>query len=133
MADFSVTLTIPEHLYNQARRLAEKKSVPIEQLLVHQLEAIFVELPSLPSDEQSELEALTHLSDQALWTIAREQMPEEIQQRMQSLMTANNLGTISTSERDELTTLVEQGQRLMLRKAKAMALLTERGHSVHPD
>lgn len=133
MADFPVTLNIPEYLYNRARRLAEKRALPIEQILLNQLEATFVDLPSLPPGEQSELDALAHLSDQALWTIAREQMPENDQQRMQTLMTANNLGTISAHERDELTALVEQGQRLMLRKGKAMALLTERGHSIHPD
>ena len=33
-------------------------------------------LPVPPSDTQAELDALQHLSDDALWTMAREQMPE---------------------------------------------------------
>ncbi len=130
MTDFSVTLTIPEYLYAQARRLAEQKAQPIEQILLRQLELTFVDLPPLPPDQQTELEALTHLSDPALWTIAREQMPDESQQRMQILMERNNLGTISAPDRDELTALVEQGKRLILRKAKAMALLKGHGHSL---
>jgi hypothetical protein len=133
MADFSITLTIPEYLYDRARRLAEQQALPIEQVLVHQLETTFVEIPALPPDEQAELEALKFLSDQALWTIAREQMPEPDQERMQSLMERNNLGTISAQDRDALVLLVDQGQRLILRKAKAMALLTERGHSIDPE
>jgi len=133
MTDFSVTLTIPDYLYDRARRLAEQQALPVEQILVHRLETALVELPPLLSDEQAELDALVHLSDGALWTIAREQMPPEIQRRMQLLMERNNLGTIAAFEREELTDLVEQGQRLMLRKAKAMALLTQRGHTIHPD
>lgn len=130
MTNFPITLNIPQHLYDRARRLAEEKDQPIEELLLHQLETTLVELPTLPSEEQAELDALTHLSDEALWTIAGDQMQPDRQERMQVLMERNNLGTISTDERAELTSLVEQGQRLILRKAKAMALLTERGYLV---
>ena len=133
MTDRSVTLSIPQHLYDQARRLAERQSVPIEQVLVHQLQSTFVDLPALSPDEQTELEALTHLSDEALWTIAREQMQEMAQQRMQILMERNNFGLLVELERSELKGLVELGQRLMLRKAKAMALLTQRGYTIKTD
>jgi hypothetical protein len=130
MTYLDVTLSIPEYLYDRARRLAEEKALPIEDILVRQLEMTLVELPKLPPDEQAELDALTHLSDDALWTIAREKMEKEQQERMQILMPRNNMGSISSDEHAELTRLVDQGQRLMLRKGKAMALLTERGHQV---
>lgn len=130
MTEFSVTITIPQYLYDRARLLAEQQALPVEQILVHQLETTLVELPALSADEQAELEALTHLSDEALWTIAREQMQSETQQQMQLLMERNNLGIISTRERDELSRLVDLGQRLILRKAKAVVLLTKRGHSI---
>lgn len=133
LTDFPVTLYIPPHLYERARRLAEANDVPIEQVILNWLESALVELPSLPPDEQAELDALSHLSDDALWTIAREQMPADRQRHMQVLMDRNNLGTITAPERDELAALVEQGQRLMLRKAQAMALLARRGHPIHPD
>lgn len=116
MTEFSVTITIPQYLYDRARLLAEQQALPVEQILVHQLETTLVELPALSADEQAELEALTHLSDEALWTIAREQMQSETQQQMQLLMERNNLGIISTHERDELNRLVDLGQRLILRK-----------------
>ena len=51
---------------------------------------------------------------------------------MQVLMDGNTMGTLSTSEHKELEQLVEQGQRLMLRKAQAAALLTEKGYKVTP-
>jgi hypothetical protein len=87
-------------------------------------------LPPLPEAEQAELNALTHLSDEALWTIAREQMPTDRQEQMQLLMDGNTKGMLSEAELQTLEQLVEQGQKLMLRKGKSAALLTERGYRI---
>jgi hypothetical protein len=83
----------------------------------------------MPEDEQAELKALHFLSDDALWTIAAEQMPESQKSRMETLMDANTRGTITENEFSELEALVERGNRLMLRKAEASGILIERGHS----
>jgi hypothetical protein len=91
---------------------------------------VIAPLPDLAPEEQRELDALAFLSDDASWTIAREQMPEDKQARMQVLMDANSRGTLDDAQRSELEALVAQGQRLSLRKAQAAALLTERGYSV---
>lgn len=134
MSDYPVTLPVPDYVYDRARKIAEATEQPIEAVLVQQLEAAFsAPLPTLPPDEQAELDALTQFSDEALWTIAREQMPASKQMRLQILMDANNKGTLLETEQDEFDHLIEQGQRLMLRKAQAAALLTERGYTVKPQ
>ena len=46
------------------------------------------------------------------------------------LMDKNSFGTISNDEYQELSALVESGQRLMLRKSEAMKLLLDRGYQV---
>jgi hypothetical protein len=98
------------------------------------LEAAFsAPLPTLPQAEQDELNALAHFSDAALWTIAREQMPSSEQARLQILMDLNNTGALSDIEQDEFDQPIELGQRLMLRKAHAAALLTEHGYTVTPQ
>lgn len=127
MSDY--TLTIPEAVYRRARRIAEETSQPVEQLLIEHLKNLPEPLPSLLPDEQAELDALKHLSDDALWTIAREQMPEDIQAQMQVLMDKNSLGTITAEEYHVLEGFVERGNRLMVRKAEAAGLLMERGYS----
>jgi hypothetical protein len=86
-----------------------------------------VNLPTLPQDEQAELDRLDHLSIDALKAILLEAMPQAQQQRMQVLMEQNNFGTISPEDREELVNMVDQSERLMLRRAKAMALLAQRG------
>lgn len=127
MSDY--TLTIPEAVYRRARRIAEETSQPVEQLLIEHLKNLPEPLPALPPDEQAELDALKHLSDDALWTIAREQMPEDIQAQMQVLMDKNSLGTITAEEYQVLEGFVERGNRLMVRKAEAAGLLMERGYT----
>jgi site-specific recombinase XerD len=51
----------------------------------------------LESGEQRRLEALTFLSDNALWTIAREHMPEDRQARLHTLMTGNSQGVATNA------------------------------------
>lgn len=127
MSDY--TLNIPEEIYSHARQIAEETSQSVDQVMLAYLRTLPSAVPILPPDEAAELEALRHLSDDALWTIAREQMLPEIQERMQALMDKNNFGTITKGEFEELEQCVERGNRLMVRKAEAAGILTERGHT----
>jgi hypothetical protein len=131
MSDYAVTLPVPEEIYDRARQVAVGTAQSVEAVLLQQLQAAFMApLPPLPPDEQRELEALTSLSDEALWTLAREEMAQDKQARLQVLMDANSQGALDEAQRIELETLVAQGQRLGVRKAQAAALLTERGYRV---
>src|SRR5216683_3198782 len=131
MSDYAVTLPVPEEIYDRARQVAAGTAQSVEAVLLQQLQAAFMApLAPLPPDEQRELEALTSLSDEALWTLAREQMAQDKQARLQVLMDANSQGTLDEAQRIALETLVAQGQRLGVRKAQAAALLTERGYRV---
>jgi hypothetical protein len=123
-----ILLTIPDDISARARRIAESTEQPVEQVLLDYLKNISEPLPTLPPDDQAELDALRHLSDDALWTIAREQMVQTLQDRAHELMNKNSLGTITDDQFAELEQLVERGDRLMLRKAEAAVLLKERGY-----
>ena len=86
---------------------------------------------TLPIDEQVELEALQQLSNDVLLMIAAEQMPSSIiQSRLQTLMTQHKRGVLAYSDYQELESLVERGDRLMLRKAEAAAILKQRGYPI---
>lgn len=131
MTDYPITVTIPEFVYDQARQVAEATAQPIEQVLRKRLEEAFADPRSrLPLDEQAELDALKLLSDDTLWTIAKEQMPKMRQERMSALMDKNSAGTITSEEYEELAQFVEQGDRLMVRKAEAASILMDRGYTV---
>ena len=131
MSQYSVTLPIPDYIYDHARRIAEGTSQSIEAVLLQQLQDAFTApVPDLAPEEQRELEALSLLSDDALWTMARERMPEDRQARLHALMDANSQGKLTDRQQAELEALVVQGQRLSVRKAQAAAVLTGRGYRV---
>jgi len=124
-----IVLTIPDDISDRAREIAETTAQPVEQVLLDHLKTLSAPLPTLPPELQAELDALKHLSDDTLWTIARDQMPDDTQARAHDLMTRNTRGTISDAEYAELQALVERADRLMVRKAAAAGLLRERGYS----
>lgn len=126
-------LTVPDDVVRRARRLAEQKSLPVDKVMIEHLRTLPTSLPALPAEEEAELEALGHLSDDTLWTIAREQMEPDVQEQLQALMDKNSLGKLKPGEAKQLEQLVERGQRLILRKSAAAALLVERGYSVTPE
>jgi hypothetical protein len=128
----SVTLQVPDDMLAAARQIAEATARPVEEVLLTRLKK-GLPLPVLAPDEEAELEALHQLSDDALWTIAREQMPDDLQAEMTGLMDRNARGTITPDEHARLQALVERGQRLMVRKSEASAILTRRGHNVTPE
>jgi len=120
----SIILTIPEEISARARQIAENQAKSAEQVLIDYLKTF---PPSLPPDIQAELDALRHLSDDALMTIAHEQMPNDAQQRANDLLDRNSRDLITNDEHLELEKLVERADRLMLRKAEAVNILRQRG------
>lgn len=124
-----IILMVPEDVSSRAREIARTTAQPVEQVLLAHLKTLSFPQPVLPPDEQAELVALQHLSDDALWTIAREQMPDEMQTRAHNLMDKNSRNTITDEEYAELQQLVERSDRLMVRKAEAADLLRQRDYS----
>ncbi len=125
------TIAIPDSLYLRAEQLAAHTGQPVEDVIGERLESsLDLALLAWIDTEAAELKALAYLSDDALWTIAREQMQKAKQARMSLLMDRNSSGAITSTEYEELSGLVEQGQILMRRKAEAMKLLMDRGHHV---
>ncbi|MBL8155860.1 MAG: hypothetical protein JNM70_16880 [Anaerolineae bacterium] len=129
MSDY--TISIPDRLLERARQFAEQHAQSLDEVILARLEDAFDEpLIDLPAAEQAELKAMAYLSDDALFSMMREQMPRPKQERMAILMDGNTQGTITEAEYQELAALVEQGQRLTLRKATAMNILLDRGFKV---
>lgn len=125
----SHALNVPDEIYARAADIAKTTKQSTQQVLLDHLQTLAL----LPTDEQDELKALRHLSDDTLWTIAAEQMSDAAKARMQILMDGNTAGTLTEEEHEELAKLVERGERLMVRKAEALGILIERGHSVSQE
>ena len=85
---------------------------------------------SLPPGVEAELQALTWLSDDLLWAVARSRMHSPKQRRWRRLLEKNERGTLSDPERQELARLTADGDRLTLCKAHAYLLLKQRGYRI---
>ncbi|MEO1165793.1 MAG: hypothetical protein AAFV98_18555 [Chloroflexota bacterium] len=123
-------LQIPDKIHAWASKIAQETNQTVDDVLMTYINFVSEALPVLPDDEEAELAALQYLSDDALWTIAYEEMSSADKTTLGTLMDKNSSGILSEDEKISLEALVERGQKLTLRKSEAMAILTRRGHKV---
>lgn len=133
MAMQSITLTLPEIIYERLRQAALAMRLPLDDVLVHALQV--GSPPSwedAPAQFQPDLAALDRLSDDDLWRIMRSTQLNQNWSRHHELLEENANGTITPSGRAELERLRTEADRFVLRKAHAAALLRWRGqHGLH--
>jgi hypothetical protein len=81
----------------------------------------------VPPEYQSDLAEMDRLSDDELWQIVRLQQSATEVAPYDKLLARNQAGPLTDTERMELQDLRGAAERLMLRKAHAVALLRWRG------
>lgn len=127
----SITLTLPEIIYERLRQAALAMRLPLDDVLVHALQ---VGSPpgweDAPAQFQSDLAALDRLSDDDLWRIMRSTQLNQNWSRHHELLEENANGTITPSGRAELERLRTEADCFVLRKAHAAALLRWRGQHI---
>lgn len=130
MTQQTLTLAIPDYIYEQLRNQAQATGRSLadfaSQLLTQTLPPPVED--DLPPAIQAELQAMTHLSDDALWQIARGRMNEDKVALYDVLLERNQEGELTSQGRELLDGLREEADALMLRKAHAYTLLKSRGH-----
>ena len=131
MPDRTITVTLPETLYERIRETATASSMSFDEALA---QSIALSLPALEHelspDIRLELAALALMSDDELRGIADSAMDERGQTRLEDLAEIQKQRSLSTSEHSDLEQLMEDAQRLMLRKSEAYRLLARRGHEI---
>lgn len=131
MAAETVTLQIPEILYQRLVNTARATQRPVQEVMLHALQ---VGSPpawdNVPEEFQADLAALDKLDDNALWQIVRSRKTAADMERYNTLLEGNSNNILTEAERLELITLRHETDRFMLRKAHAVVLLRWRGHNV---
>jgi hypothetical protein len=126
----TITLTLPDDVLQPVQRVAQATKQSVEALLVIALQAALPTLEALPPDVMQDLIALESLNDQALWRGMLETVPLDQQHRLHDLLSRNQEGILTDSEREQLVILQQQADLVMLRKACAAVLLRFRGKRV---
>ncbi|WP_434046778.1 MULTISPECIES: hypothetical protein [Sorangium] len=131
MSTATVTLALPEALYQRLRGTALATRQPLEAVM---LRALSLGSPPAWDDAspefQVDLACLDKMDDQALWEIAKRHRSEAELARYDELLDRNTQGLLTPAERIELERLRHESDLFMLRKAHAAALLRWRGHAV---
>ena len=126
----ALTLHIPEVLYRHLQRRANETHRTVAD---EALAAMAMTLPTaddLPGPIARELVALADLADDQLWQAAQRTMTRRDERRLRALTRDRAARPLTIAEEQELDWLLDRLEDIGLIRARAAALLKERGHDV---
>ncbi len=124
----TIAVHIPESLFQKLKRAAELTHRSVEEVTMTSLEAALPVMPNLPPDVGNELAAMHLLSDDALWAATLPSFSPTEEARLNQLNTMAGERDVTPAEEAEQHTLITAYHRSVLRRAKALAILAQRGH-----
>jgi len=130
MASQTITVRLPEPLYEQVKARAQQMQRSVEDELVAVVAAALPAVSELPTDIVDEMVQLTFLTDEELWQAAHTTLSQEQSERMQALISKQQRDGLSDQEEEEAQQLAHYSDKVMLIRAQAAALLKERGHDI---
>jgi hypothetical protein len=125
MTEGTVSIDIPDRLYEQLKRRAEVLHRPVEELVIQTLAS--APAGDLPPDLASELEAMINFSDDALWSATKPSLAPAERDRLAQLNELAGERSLSASELQEQKQLLAAWQRSLARRARAFGILQLRG------
>ena len=130
MAVQNVTVRLPDKLYDQIKRRAQRKQRTVEEEVAAVMAEAMPTQDDLPAGIDGELEQLAFLTDEELWRAAQSRLAASENQRMQALILKRQRDNLSQREQSEAERLVQRSNRIMLVRAQAAVLLRDRGYDV---
>lgn len=130
----TVTVTLPQPIFERVTEVAEVNHISVEQLLTQTIALTMPPLESdLPPSWRQELSRMQSLSDAVLWGLAGSTMDEQQQAELETLAELQKERALTSAEQNALVRLMEEAEYSMLRRAEAFHLLARRGYSVFAD
>jgi hypothetical protein len=131
MASQSITLNLPEKLYQRIRHAADTMQRPLEDVLFQTIQGnLPPALDNLPDELQAEFAQLQIVDDQTLWKLAKAPLNSKQWQHHQELLDKNQSDDLSAGEQTELANLRKMVDKFVMRRSYALALLKWRGYSL---
>lgn len=130
MAAQAVTVNLPGPLYERLARRATKTHRTVEAEIVDAVATLPEEPDELPADMAEAIAALHLLDDEDLWRAARQTLAPEKAESIERLHLKRQREGLSAPEVEALATLMREYTRIMLVRARAAALLKQRGYDV---
>jgi hypothetical protein len=128
MTAHTVSVQLPRPIFLRLKDVAELTHRSVEEVLVTTVDAALPEHRDLPAGLANELTAMNLLSDEALWAATEPSLSPTEQRRLSQLNHSAEDRPLTKAERAEQEQLLFAYHRSILRRAKALAILTQRGH-----
>ncbi len=125
-----ITLSLPEAVYQQIQRAAEKTHRSLQEVLVEAVSAAAPVMESSSVKMRSMLAQLAYLNDAALWQAARTTMPAAQRERLEALHEKQQSHKLTDEEKTEEQALLTLYRETILVRAQAAVLLKQRGYDV---
>ena len=123
----AITVHLPDALYRQVAKRAQRINVSLEDELVTMVAATLSSNNDLPEVTIDAMTQLAFLDDEDLWRAAQLQVLPEENARIQFLTLKRQAEGLSSEEQAEVEHLLHRYDHVMLVRAQAMALLRKRG------
>lgn len=129
MAHQTLTLNIPDDLYQRLKQRADISRRSVEDELLRLAASALVE-DEIPADIAKAIAALAVADDAALWQAARSRLPQDVSDEIENLHLKQQREGLTAPEKQRLADLMRQYERVLSVRAEAVGLLKERGHDV---
>jgi hypothetical protein len=125
----SITLDLPDDLYEQVHQVAAQSQRPVERVVLESLRLLFLPPPSA-ADLATSLAALPGYADAQLWAVVYQRLAWPQSQRLHELSAKNKLERLTEDEQRELEDLLVSNDRAMLLRSEALSQLKHRGYDI---
>src|SRR5713226_10470795 len=96
----TITLDLPDSVFQPVQRAAAATNQPIEVLLVQALQASLPPLEGLPGEVIEQLTVLETWDDTSLWRVLGETVPAEVQRALSTLLARQQAAALTETERE---------------------------------
>ncbi|MGJ3247548.1 MAG: hypothetical protein ACFE0I_15925 [Elainellaceae cyanobacterium] len=126
----TLTLRLPDSIYQRLVDLAQKSDRPLEEETVSLINTALMTDAELATDMGDRLNQLTLLTDEELWNAATSQASEDENDLMQELLEKQQRQGLTPEESEQVQILSKHFNHIMMVRAKAATFLAERGHDI---
>jgi len=122
-----IHVPVPVDLYLRLKQAAGRQEKSVETFLSETLQVALPTVEVIPPAIRQEVDKLESLTNESLRQLALADMADEDAAALEQLLDWQNMRPLIPQEQEKLTLLQMEYGRVLLRKARSFALLTERG------
>ena len=126
----ALTVPVPSETYEPFRARAERARQSVEQAVVQAMQAALAAEANTAAERQAMLAALESFDSPTLWQLVRRGAETEDVLVLAALNEKRQRDGLTAAEEAAVQTLIREHDRAVLLRAKALAVLRQRGQDV---